>query len=102
MTLKNSVSSKRKPRAPKGRAGLSCVVYILECADGTFYIGSTNDIEKRLRAHNHAKSGAHYTKTRRPVILKYTEKAPSLGAARSREAQLKKLTRVQKQALIGL
>ncbi len=77
-------------------------VYILECADGTLYIGSTNDMEKRLHAHNHAKHGAHYTKIRRPVVLRYTERAKTLGAARSREAQLKKLTRKEKLALISL
>ena len=47
--------------------------YILECADKTLYVGSKNDIEKRLHQHNNLKSGAHYTKIRRPVILKYKE-----------------------------
>ena len=47
--------------------------YILECADKTLYVGSTNDLEKRVYQHNNLKSGAHYTKIRRPVILKYSE-----------------------------
>ncbi len=75
--------------------------YILECVDGTLYCGSTNDIEKRLHEHNHAKNGAKYTKARRPVMLKYLEKCKTLGKARSREAELKRLTRANKLALIA-
>ncbi|MEN9582401.1 MAG: hypothetical protein RL641_355 [Candidatus Parcubacteria bacterium] len=74
--------------------------YILKCADDTFYIGSTNDLSKRLRQHNNAKSGAHYTKIRRPVVLVYSEKCKTLGEARSREAVLKRLTRAEKLMLI--
>lgn len=74
-------------------------VYILLCADTSLYVGCTNDIEKRLHEHNHLKSGAHYTKIRRPVILKYKEKYKTLGKARAREAELKRLTRNQKLAL---
>jgi putative endonuclease len=80
---------------------MSYFVYILECSDKTFYIGSTNDLEKRLHEHNSAKAGAHYTKIRRPVVLKYSEQHPSLGSARKREAELKRLSRKQKEALIS-
>ena len=73
--------------------------YILECSDGTYYIGSTNNLEKRLIQHNALKSGAHYTKIRRPVYLKYKEEYATLGEARKREAQLKKLTRSEKEML---
>jgi putative endonuclease len=69
---------------------------MLECADGTFYVGSTNDLEKRLYSHNHLKSGAHYTKIRRPVVMKYYEACDGLGEARRREAELKRLPRAQK------
>ena len=79
---------------------MSFFVYILECADGTYYIGSTNNLEKRLHEHNFAKSGAHYTKIRRPVVLKYSETVSSLGEARSREAELKRLPRSKKIAII--
>lgn len=71
-------------------------VYILECADGTFYCGSTNDIEKRLYEHNNLKSGAHYTKIRRPVILKYSETVNDLAKARAREAEFKRWSRSEK------
>lgn len=76
------------------------VVYILECADKTLYVGCTNDLEKRLREHNGAKSGAHYTKIRRPVVLKHSEIFRSLAKARAREAVLKRLSRKQKLDLI--
>lgn len=71
-------------------------VYILECVDKSLYVGSSNDIEKRLHQHNHLKSGAHYTKIRRPVILKYKEEFKTFKEARSREAELKRWTRAQK------
>jgi putative endonuclease len=76
-------------------------VYILECSDLSLYTGSTHNIQKRLNQHNKSKSGAHYTKIRRPVVLKYFEKCKTLRQARSREAEVKKLTRAKKIALIG-
>lgn len=75
-------------------------IYILECADKTLYVGSTNDLEKRLHQHNNSKSGAHYTKIRRPVILRYSEKLKNLSAALKREAEIKKWKREEKLALI--
>lgn len=74
-------------------------VYILECADGTYYTGSTSDLDRRVGEHNTSKRGAHYTKMRRPVVLRYSEQAATMSAARVREAALKKLTRAQKAAL---
>ncbi len=77
-------------------------VYILKCADKTLYTGSTNDIDKRLRQHNGAKAGAHYTKTRRPVVLIHVERYRTLARARAREAAIKRLDRAQKLMLIQL
>ena len=74
--------------------------YILECADGTYYCGSTNDLAKRFHQHNNAKAGAHYTKIRRPVVLKWSQRFRSLAKARAREAELKRLSRQEKIALI--
>ena len=71
-------------------------VYILECADGTFYSGSTNDLEKRLHKHNNLKSGAHYTKIRRPVVLRYSKEVEDLARARAREAEFKRWSREEK------
>lgn len=74
--------------------------YMLLCSDNTFYIGSTNDIQKRLHAHNNTKAGAHYTKIRRPVTLIYKEELKTLSEAKKREATLKKLTRQEKEKLV--
>lgn len=76
-------------------------VYILECADKTLYVGSTNDIEKRLHTHNNSKTGAHYTKIRRPVILKYSESFETKSEALKREFAIKKHTRVDKLKLFN-
>ena len=73
--------------------------YILECADHTYYTGWTNDLIKRLRAHQSGK-GAKYTKTRRPVTLLYFEAFATKQEAMSREYAIKQLTRAQKEALI--
>ena len=78
---------------------MTYVVYILECADSTLYIGSTNDIEKRLRAHNEGKTGARYTRGRRPVTLRYSEVVGTRGDSLRREAALKRLSRTEKLAL---
>lgn len=74
--------------------------YMLRCADGTLYCGSTNDLEKRLHAHNHLKTGAKYTRARRPVTLVYVETYNTFSEAKKREVELKKLSRAQKLALI--
>ncbi len=79
---------------------MSHFTYILQCSDGTLYIGSTNDLDKRLREHNGGTAGAKYTRGRRPVKLVWSEPQATLGAARSREAALKRLTRAEKLAMI--
>ena len=75
-------------------------VYILECADHTLYVGCTNNLERRLKQHNDSKSGAHYTKIRRPVMLKYSETFQTLKEARAREAEIKRWEREKKLSLI--
>jgi putative endonuclease len=74
-------------------------IYMLRCADDTFYIGWTFDPETRLATHNAAK-GAKYTRARLPVTLVYTEQLPNESAARKREVALKRLTRAQKLKLL--
>ncbi|PIR87281.1 MAG: hypothetical protein COU11_01280 [Candidatus Harrisonbacteria bacterium CG10_big_fil_rev_8_21_14_0_10_49_15] len=76
-------------------------VYILECADSSLYVGSTNNLQKRLKQHNESKQGAHYTKIRRPVVLRYQEECSSFATSRRREAELKKLPRDKKLKLIA-
>ena len=78
---------------------MTAYAYIVECADGTLYSGWTNDLEKRIAAHN-AGQGAKYTRSRRPVTLKYYEEFEDKKEALRREAALKKLSREEKQALI--
>ena len=73
--------------------------YMVRCKYGTFYTGWTNNIEKRIRAHNEGK-GAKYTKTRRPVELVYLEKFETKEEAMSREYHIKRLTREEKRRLI--
>ncbi|MBX4189470.1 GIY-YIG nuclease family protein [Candidatus Parcubacteria bacterium] len=75
-------------------------VYILECSDKSLYVGCTNNLEKRLREHNNSKRGAHYTKIRRPVLLKYSENFKTLAKARKREAEIKSWRREEKLELI--
>lgn len=75
--------------------------YILECADKTLYVGCTNNLERRLEQHNNSKSGAHYTKIRRPVTLKYAENFTTLKEARKREAEVKKWSRKKKLKLFN-
>lgn len=75
-------------------------VYILECADGTLYTGVTIDTARRLEEHNESSKGARYTRSRRPVSMKYTEACESRSMATKREAELKQFTRAQKRALI--
>lgn len=77
-------------------------VYILKCADNSLYVGSTNDLAKRLKEHNGSKCGAHYTKIRRPVVLEYSEIHCTLKEARSREAEIKSWKREKKLELINL
>lgn len=74
--------------------------YILECADDTLYVGCTNNLEKRLEQHNDSKWGAHYTKIRRPVVLKYSETFATLKEARQRESEIKGWKREKKLDLI--
>ncbi len=73
--------------------------YILRCANGSLYTGWTNDIEKRLDAHNN-KSASKYTRAKGPVELVYLEKAFNKSQAMSREANIKKLRRTDKENLV--
>ena len=75
-------------------------VYILQCCDKTYYSGCTNNLDRRVKQHNESSSGAHYTKIRRPVILKYQESFKTLSEARKREAEIKGWTRQKKLSLI--
>ena len=74
-------------------------VYMLRCADDTFYTGWTNDLGKRLSAHNQGTAGAKYTRARRPVQLVYFEGYQTKSEALKRESHIKTLSRLNKKKL---
>ena len=74
-------------------------VYILNCADGTLYTGITNDLDRRIKAHN-AGTASKYTRVRRPVSIVYSEEVETKGDALRRELQIKRLTRSEKMEII--
>ena len=74
--------------------------YILQCADGTYYTGWTNNLEKRVEDHNQNR-GAKYTRCRTPVKLVYSETFETKSEALKREAAIKRLSRSEKEALIA-
>jgi putative endonuclease len=75
-------------------------VYILRCGDGTLYTGITVDLPRRLAAHGRG-TAAKYTRARRPVTLAYEESQPDRARALEREAELRRLGRAGKLALIA-
>jgi putative endonuclease len=76
-------------------------IYILKCRDGSFYTGYAVNVSRRVEEHNgQGKAGARYTRARRPVELVYTEIYKTRSDAQKREAQIKKLSRKEKEILI--
>ena len=73
--------------------------YLLRCRDGSLYAGWTNDLDRRVQAHNSGR-GAKYTRSRRPVELVYWESFPTRHEAMRRECELKAMTREEKLRLI--
>lgn len=78
---------------------MNWVCYLLRCADETLYCGITNDLDKRLAAHN-AGTASKYTRARVPVMFAYAEPCADKSAALKREMQIKKLSRSSKLKLI--
>lgn len=74
-------------------------VYILRCADGSYYIGHTDNLDKRFWEHQMGFVSS-YTRKRRPLELVYTEQFPTREQAKAREHQLKGWSRAKKEALI--
>lgn len=75
-------------------------VYMVLCRDGSLYTGIAKDLEKRIKEHNSERTGAKYTRSRRPVKLVYQEKVSSRSDASKREYAIKKMTTTGKNALI--
>lgn len=76
-------------------------VYMVECVDGTIYTGCTTDVTRRLREHNGSARGAKYTRSRRPVTLRWFRTCQSRSEALRVELQIKALPRAEKLALIA-
>ena len=78
-------------------------VYIVKCADGSFYTGITNNVERRVKEHNQSNTvGSKYIRTRRPVTLVYSKKIRTRSEALKREFEIKHLSRETKEKLIFL
>lgn len=78
---------------------MSYFVYMLVCEDGSFYLGSTDNVDKRFQAHVGGK-GASYTRSHKPVKVVYQEELPDKSSALRREYELKQLSRSKKKQLI--
>lgn len=76
------------------------IVYLVRCKDGTLYCGITNNLKKRLAAHNRGKGAKYIIASRRPVIVVYTEKAATKSAALKREYKIKRLSKKSKEKLV--
>jgi len=78
----------------------SWFVYIIECSDGSFYTGITNDLERRQQQHNDG-TASRYTRSRRPVVMRYHENCDSRSEALIRECSLRLLSRKEKEELVN-
>jgi len=76
-------------------------LYILKCADKTLYTGITTDLKRRVFEHNNSKTGAKYTKARRPVKLVYSRKFKNRSLASKEEARIKSMSRSEKLLLLA-
>jgi len=75
-------------------------VYILQCQDGTYYTGYTNDLERRVKQHNTGKGGARYTRWKKVISLVWSKQYCRFKPAFLMERRIKKLTRRQKEKLV--
>jgi predicted GIY-YIG superfamily endonuclease len=93
---------RRRDRGPKGKpSGDKWFVYVLRYADASLYTGIAKDVSRRCRQHN-AGTASRYTRSRRPASLVYEEAQASRSLALKREAEIKSMSRRQKESLIRL
>ena len=76
-------------------------LYVLLCADGTYYTGVTTDTSRRLHEHNYTQRGAKYTRRRRPVNLIYSASYANRSEAQKAEYKFKKLNKNQKEVIVN-
>jgi len=86
--------------APNASTETVWFLYILQCRDGSFYTGVTNDIDRRINAHQEG-TASRYTRIRRPVVLVYREECGSRSKSLARECAVKSLSRRRKEELIS-
>lgn len=75
-------------------------LYVLECSDGTWYTGITNDLQRRLARHADG-TASRYTRSRRPVTLVHRERCRDRSSALRKESRIKALSRAQKQEYVA-
>lgn len=76
-------------------------VYMVRCRDGSLYTGITTDLTRRVDEHNHSKSAAAYTRSRRPVALVYHAMCNSRSDAAKQEAEIRKMNKKEKEGIIS-
>lgn len=91
---------KKRKRRKFNRSG-KFWVYVVECKDGTYYTGHTNDLQRRLKQHSTGKGGALYTKWKKAEALVWNKEYCRFKPAFSMEMRIKKLTRLQKESLVS-
>lgn len=79
----------------------SWTVYIVQSESGAYYTGITTDLNKRFEQHQHGRKGARFFRLSSPKQIVYTEQHSNRSEASKREAQIKRLTRAQKEALVA-
>ena len=77
------------------------MMYVVECSDGTLYTGITTNIKRRILEHNFGMKGAKYTRSRRPVGLKFSMECEDHSEAARKESRFKKLSKAEKIRIIN-
>ena len=98
MTLRNSERHEEDEGPYLSGKFMPWYTYIVECSDGSYYVGITNDLKSRVSEHNAGK-GASWTRMRRPVRLRFAQPFQSKSDARKRELEIKGWRREKKEAL---
>lgn len=75
-------------------------VYMIRCSDASLYAGVTTDVERRFKEHKESKKGSKYARAKIPLNVVYIERHANRSEAQIREAQLKKLKKEEKEALV--
>lgn len=96
----NTMTGVTENLSPPDTDSPSAFVYIVRCADGSYYTGWATDVARRVAEHN-AGRGARYTRQHGPVELVYSEQQPSRSAALKREDEIKRRGRRYKEKLVG-